>query len=297
MTERDLQRWSREVAEDPGAPSFVRLARAYRRQGRRGAARDVVLGGLAANPEHVDAHALLALIHVEDGDHQQARDEWETVLSLDPGSFSASRGLGFLALERSDLGAARRHLDAAAAARPDDPAVSQALLVLDRRERQAAAAPAGGQPQVEGGAAPEATEHHAVSGGHVPSGSPGAAPVRDPLELFSQLTADAPFRGALLIDGQGLVLAGRLEDRDRPDDLLGALLSTSVAEARRTAELLRLGEWGGMLLHTEQAILHVAALARGAVLVLVADRNAPVGWVVRTADRALDIATPYMEAR
>ena len=107
MTERDLQRWSREVAEDPGAPSFVRLARAYRRQGRRQAARDVVVAGLGRHPEHVDAHALLALLHVESAERERARDEWETVLRLDPGNFDASRGLGFLALRRRRLDAAK----------------------------------------------------------------------------------------------------------------------------------------------------------------------------------------------
>ncbi len=275
MTDHDLQRWSREVAEDPGAPSFVRLARAYRRQGRRGAARDVVLGGLAANPEHVDAHSLLALIHVEDGDRQQARDEWETVLRLDPGNFSASRGLGFLALERSDLPAARRHLDAAARARPDDPAVAQALQVLDRREIEAS------RPRP-----PEPTG----AGRTEPAGSG-----RDPLTLFASLAADAPFRGALVIDDRGLVLAGQLEDADRSDDLLGALMSTAVAEARRTAEMLRLGDWGVMLLETDQATLHVTALRRGAVLVVAAEREAPAGWVVRTAERARVLAAAYVE--
>lgn len=288
MTERDLQRWSREVAEDPGAPSFVRLARAYRRQGRRAAARDVVLAGLAANAEHVDAHALLALIHVEDGDRQQARDEWETVLSLDPGNFDASRGLGFLALERSDLTAARRHLETAARARADDPAVTQALKVLERREGEAAAREAESGAESPAGPGPESGVASAAIGA-------AGASARNPLLLFTPLATDAPFRGALVIDERGLVLAGRLEDAGRPADLLGALLSTAVAEARRASEMLQLGRWGGMLLETEQATLHVASVSRGAVLVVVAERGAPAGWVARTAERARSLAAPYVE--
>lgn len=257
------------MAEDPGAPSFVRLARAYRREGRGSAARDVVLAGLAAKPEHVDGHALLALIHIEAGDRQQARDEWETVLRLDPGNFDASRGLGFLALERGELGAARRHLDAAAGVRPDDPAVSQARQVLERRERASPPIPA-------------------VS-------APTGDARRDPVRLFASLTADAPFRGALVLDDQGLVLAGRLEDEGRQDDLLGGLLSTAVAEASRTAEMLRLGGWGGMLLETADATLHVGALPGGAILVVVAERDAAAGWVVRVARRASDLAARFLE--
>ncbi|NIP83747.1 MAG: tetratricopeptide repeat protein [Gemmatimonadetes bacterium] len=125
----DIQRWTREVAEDPGAHAFVRLARAYRRQGRRAAARNVVLRGLERNPEHLGGHALLAVIHVEEGDRQLAEDEWETVMRLDPDNFDASRGLGFLALERGELDVARRHLDNAARMRPDDPVVAEARQV------------------------------------------------------------------------------------------------------------------------------------------------------------------------
>lgn len=285
MTERDLQRWSREVAEDPGAPSFVRLARAYRHQGRRTAARDVVLAGLAANPEHVEAHALLALIHIEDGERQQARDEWETVLRLDPSNFAAGRGLGFLALERGDLQAARRHLDAAAGVRPDDPAVSQALQVLDRRERTGRERSA----QRESAAGPEVAT--APEAAPVTEGAPG----RDPVRLFAALTGEAPFRGALVLDEQGLVLAGRLEDEGRQDDLLGALLNTAVAEARRTSGMLRLGSWEDLLLETAEATLHVTALDGGAVVVVVAERGAPAGWVVRTANRARGLADRFLE--
>lgn len=248
------------MAEDPGAPSFVRLARAYRRQGRQDAAREIVLAGLNRHPEHVDGHALLALLYIGQGRREQARDEWETILRLDPGNFDASRGLGFLALERSDLQAARRHLDTAAAARPDDPAVSQALQVLARREQSAS-----------------------------------GASDRDPVLLFTALASDAPFRGALLLDDQGLVLAGRLEGTDHADDLLGALLATTVAEATRTTHMLRMGDWQDMLLETPRATLHLTALSGGSVVVVVAEPEAPAGWVVRAASRAATLARRFME--
>lgn len=280
MTERDLQRWSREVAEDPGAPSFIRLARAYRRQGRRDAARDIVLGGLTQHPEHVDGHAVLALLHIEDGEREQARDEWETVLRLDPGNFDASRGLGFLALERGDLGAARRHLDLAAAARPDDPAVSQARQVLERRE-QAAVTAAAATPA---GPATRAPQEPSPSAGN-----------RDPVRLFTSLTGEAAFMGALVLDDQGLVLAGRLEGEDHADDLLGALLATTVAEATRTAEMLRLGSWEDLLLETPAATLHLTALDGGVVVVVVAEPETPPGWVVRAATRAVSLTRRFME--
>jgi tetratricopeptide (TPR) repeat protein len=271
MTE--IQLWSREVAEDPGAPSFVPLARAYRRQGRRNAARNVVLRGLERNPEHVAAHALLALIRVEDGDRTAAGDEWETVLRLDPGNFEASRGLGFLALERGELDVARRHLDNAARTRPDDPVVAQARQVLTRRQRGVEAASA------------QRTARPALS-------SNGG---REPARLFDSLRVDAPFMGALVLDEQGLVLAGSLDLGNGRGELLGALLNTAVEEARRTAELLGLGDWDGLLMDCAGATLHLSTVTDGAAVLVAARRDAPAGWVVRVATRARDLARSFLE--
>lgn len=271
MTGADLQRWSREVAEDPGAPAFVPLARAYRRQGRREAARQVLIHGLERNPEHVDAHALLALVYVEEGERQRAGDEWEIILRLDPQNFDASRGLGFLALERGDLAGSRRHLGNAARARPGDPAVQQALEVLSRREARSeddTGVPASGQ---------------ATNGRREPTG------------VFTSLARDAPFLGALLMDAQGLVLAGSLRGLGRADgEALGALLSPAVDEARRTVGMMKLGSWSGMMLDCEGALLHVAPVG-DSLVVLAARDDAPAGWVVRTAGRARELARSFLE--
>lgn len=277
MTAPDLQRLSRDVAEDPGSPSFVPLARAYRRQGERQAALQVTLRGLERNPEHVDGHALLALLYVDAGERERAGDEWETMLRLDPDNFDARRGLGFLALERGDLDRARVHLRAAAAARPGDPSVTQALEVLLRREATAAGAPRD----------------------DVRTAQPRAEPARDdgrtdPARLFEPLARETPFLGALLLDGQGLVLAGGFVDGRGNGEALGALLSPAVDEARRTVALLDLGTWEGMLLDCEGAALHVAPVD-GGVLVMATRQDAPAGWVVRTASHARALAQRFLE--
>lgn len=292
MTERDLQRWSREVAEDPGAPSFVQLARAYRRQGRNDAARETILRGLTVHPEHIEAHAVLALIHVQAGERQQAGDEWETILRLDPGNFDASRGLGFLALEQGDLAAARRHLDAAIAARPDEPSVQQARRVLTRREQQPVTAEATAGTEADATATERATDRTTKRA--TPPPATGSV-ARDPAGLFSSMTADAPFRGALILDDQGLILAGRLEEAERSEDVLAAQLAASVAEAQRSVEILGLRAWEDMLLETPRATIHLTTLGAGAVLVVVADPQAPPGWVVRAAAGAVDLARRFME--
>jgi predicted regulator of Ras-like GTPase activity (Roadblock/LC7/MglB family) len=315
MTDRDMQRWSREVAEDPGAPSFVRLARAYRRQGRRGFARDIVVRGLARNPEHLDGHSLLAIMHVEEGDPVRARDEWETVVRLEPGHFDASRGLGFLALERRDYNAARRHLGAAASARPGDPTVAQALQVLDWRTTGAesrvpgpqssdrngagAAADAPARPAADAPARLEAEAPGATvpdSGAPTPDVGPSATP-RGSEGLFHALDGEPCFAGALILDTHGMVLAGALA-REGQDSgaLLGALLDGVVAEANRTTDLVQLGRWEELMVECENATLHVAPLDDGAVVVSKLQPRTPAGWVVRLAATARSLARRFMEA-
>lgn len=267
MTASDLQRWSRDVAEDPGSPSFVPLARAYRRQGRPDAALSVLLQGLERNPEHLDAHALLALVHVDAGERQKAGDEWAIILSLDPDNFDARRGLGFLALERGDLAKARTHLQAAAAARPGDPMIRQALDVLDRREKAHAG--------------PPARREEARS--------------RDPARVFEPLAAETPFLGALVLDRRGLVLAGAMQEGPAGDgEAFGAMLSPAIDEAARTVELLGMGGWDGLLLDCEGAVLHVTPTPDG-VVVLAARPGTPAGWVLRTAGRARDLARRFLK--
>lgn len=291
MNERDLQRWSREVAEDPGAPSFVRLARAYRRQGRRTAARDTVVRGLEHNPEHLAGHCLLALLYVEDGDPVRARDEWEIVLRLEPGNFDASRGLGFLALERDDLEAARRHLEQAARGRPNDATIGQALEVLERRAEarraQASAVLAGGSRADADAAAPP--------GMPAPTWADRNGDRRDPAGLFEALREEGPFVGALVLDEQGMVLAGSLEEGDAARaEMLGALLNGVVGEAGRATGLLELGAWEELMVECDEATLHLSPLSDG-VVVVVARPRTPAGWVLRLAGRAARIANGYLE--
>lgn len=303
MTERNITRWTREVAENPGAPSFVKLARAYRAQGRRDAARDVVLQGLEHNPEHLAGHGLLALIHVEDGERQKAGDEWQTVLRLDPDNFDASRGLGFLALERGDLADARRHLETAAASRPDDPAVAQALEVLKGREARGSGLAAGDTAPPSEVAQPtdSAVEERPIadtgSTGIPRAASPEPPTVRDPTRLFDVLSGEAPFLGGVVLDEQGLVLAGAVELEGARGELLGALINTAVGEARRTTEMLGLGPWDGMLMDCDEATVHVAKLPDDHVVLLAARPGAPAGWTVRTAERAQSLARGFLEER
>jgi tetratricopeptide (TPR) repeat protein len=129
----DLKRWSDDVARDPRSLAFLPLARAYRRRGLSEAATALCLRGLEAYPTHVEAHGLLALLYLDGGDHQRAADEWSIVLRLDPDNFDALRGMGFCYLEQDRLSRARQMLERAAALRPTEPTVQEALRVLGTR--------------------------------------------------------------------------------------------------------------------------------------------------------------------
>jgi predicted regulator of Ras-like GTPase activity (Roadblock/LC7/MglB family) len=130
----DLTRWSDDVARDPRSLAFLPLARAYRRRGLSEEAMKLCLRGLEAHPSHVEAHGLLALLYLDQGDHQRAADEWSVVLRIDPDNFDALRGLGFCYLEQDRLSRARQMLERAAQIRPTEPTVQEALRVLGTRQ-------------------------------------------------------------------------------------------------------------------------------------------------------------------
>lgn len=311
----DLQRWSEEVARDPASLAFLPLARAYRRQGRQDAALRLCLQGLRAHPSHVDAHALLAVLHLDRGDRMRAADEWSTVLRLDTSNFDALRGLGFCYLEEGGLSQARHHLERAALVRPGDAAVREALRLI--RERiDVAAERAGFAPARPGTTGGAAAQHASAAGDPQPAlpreptrsratepvspalpAKPGANGTGyhplEPATLFDTFLTPGPLLGAVVIDERGLVLAGRIGD-DADVGALGAVLGGAVAEATRTVTHLGLGAWTGVLLDTDSALLHLAPVGGGSSVLLAARRDAPKGWVLRTAEQAATIARRFL---
>ncbi|HUF51219.1 MAG TPA: tetratricopeptide repeat protein [Longimicrobiales bacterium] len=308
----DVQRWSDEVARDPKSLAFLPLARAYRRQGLRDAALQLCLRGLESYPAHVEAHGLLALLYLENREHQKAADEWSMVLRIDADNFEALRGMGFCFLEQDQLSRARQMLERAALLRPGDTAVQEALRVLGTRQEGAqssatrSAAPpddpwsAPAEP-VPAAAAPVAAPAPAVTSqppaaATLPPAADGAALSLDPAQLFDDLLASGPLLGALLVDAQGLVLAGRLGDGVAGEaSVLGAVLGGAIGEATRTASHLMLGNWRGILLEAEHALLHLAPAGPQAVVVLAARRNTPTGWMLRTATLAAERGERYAQ--
>ncbi len=308
----DVQRWSLEVARDPGAPTFVNLADAYRRQGNLEGALRVCLRGLERRPDHAGAHALLARLYLERGEREKAFDEWSVVLRLDPAHFEANRGMGFVKLERGDLLGAKAYLERAAARRPADALTREALELVARK---AAAAPSAAHPLLghqaaeaealasrtppaRPPAAPAARGAAAHAGEARTASVPPAAPLRsDPAQLFASLRGGGPFGGALLVDGAGFVIGGKLGPEAAHGEAVGAALGGAAAEAERAASLLGLGEWTGVLLQTDRAAAHLGPVGQGHTAFVAAEAEAPTGWVLHTADAAARIARQFLGGR
>lgn len=318
----DVQRWSLEVARDPGAPTFVNLADAYRKQGNLDGALRVCMRGLERRPDHAGAHALLARLHLERGEREKAFDEWGVVLRLDPAHFEANRGMGFVKLEQGDLEAARSYLERASARRPGDALTREALDLVARKvaarrppapgrgpllghqaaeaERSAPAGFAAGAGTAPGPAAPPhapgqpspAETPPPASGQPSPAGAlPPAAPVAlDPRRMFAPLEGTGPFGGALLVDAAGFVIGGSLGPAAAETEAVGAALGGAAGEADRTASLLGLGEWTGVHMLTDKRAAHLGPVGEGYSLLITADADAPTGWVLHTAESAARIA-------
>lgn len=127
----------------------------------------------------------------------------------------------------------------------------------------------------------------------VQAGSAFAVP--DPARLFEAIVT-GPVLGALLLDTRGMVLAGALDDVGGAADALAAVLGSVTGEAARTAAMLGLGAWEGLLIEAGSAVLHLAPAGDDAVILLVARSGAPAGWMMRSAAHAASLAQEFLEA-
>ena len=331
----DLQRWSEDVARDPSSLSFLPLARAYRKQGRRDAALKLCLRGLEQHPTFVEAHALLAMLYFESGQRAKASDEWSMVLQLEPNNFDALRGMGFYHLEQGDDPSALRSLQRASALRPQDPTVQEALKLIQERTRPAAppthlldrdpwedtpirppeergaqfAPPplTHTQPTLSAASRVPAPQRPTVDPRARVAATPAPTPAAraeqpsqvlssDPTRLFDVLTTGGHVLGALLLDTQGLVLAGTLagERAERAEEL-GAILGGTLEEVLRTVANLELGTWRGILLESERALVQLIPVRADTVVLIAAKRETPTGWMARSAGQAAALARRFLE--
>ncbi|HEX6912267.1 MAG TPA: tetratricopeptide repeat protein, partial [Longimicrobium sp.] len=243
-TPAQVRQWSEEVAADPASLSFLPLARAYRGQGRRGAALKLCIRGLEKHPDNVEAHYLLGLLYREGGDTLKAFDEWDIALALDPEHGGSRREIGLVAHQRGDHAVAVRHLERALEADAFDQEVRDALESAWAHSRGGPStpppervAPLAAPPQLPAPAAPATPAPPtaaAADGGHFDAAT----------AEFHALSGERGIVGAVLLDDQGFVLAGQMvvAGVDRGPEV-AAVLSGASSEAGRALTHLGLGAW------------------------------------------------------
>ncbi len=259
-----------QLASDPQSLVFLELGEALRNRGQPAAAYKVARMGVNRYPELAASHDLLARVLADQGDRHAAAEAWRRVLELSPGHIGANKGLAFLAFRAGDPGGALPFLESALGAAPGDEglaiAVQRVRTALDSAATRAAAA---------------ATVTPATG---ILRGAEGFEPFEEA-------------RGVVLLDAQGLRLAGTLEAPDGSDvsDALAAHLQGVSREASRTARLLDLGAWESVTAESVDGHLLVLPPTQSTVLVLLRDARVPVGRLALIAEQAARAARSWLE--
>jgi tetratricopeptide (TPR) repeat protein len=299
----DIRTLTARVADEPTSLAFLELAEALRRRGQLEAAGKVARGGLSRYPGLADAHDLLARILSDQGDLAGAFDAWADALRLDPMRTSALKGIAFLYFRAGDAAAAIEHLQRAAEVEPDDISIAQALARV-RRESRAAPAPepapeeppaADPMPAVASPPTEEAPAPVVTPAAKSPPAPP--APTLTPDEAGSPFAAIDGGRSVVLVDANGLLLAGSLITPDGAEsgDRVAAELAGVSREASRAGRLLGLGQWHSITLECPDA--HFVLVQPTAETVLLAAREPalPIARVALLAERAAREAKSWLE--
>lgn len=251
---------SEQLAEDSSSLVFLPLGEALLARGDLAHAARVAQRGADRHGTRADAQDLVARIALAMDDTDTAEQAWISALTLTPDFGAAHRGLGFLRYQQERFDEAERHLGLARAASPRDPALEAAWQAV-----QAARA----RPD-----APIIAEPSAML-----SASQSAA------VLFDAVLGDTA-QVALLLDGDGLVVAGRYETADGTDlgAVIGAHLSGVSDEAARAMRHFGLGTWTRIALESTAATIVMAPTDDGVTLVA-APHDVPLGFVRRTLDQ------------
>ncbi|HET7233507.1 MAG TPA: roadblock/LC7 domain-containing protein [Longimicrobium sp.] len=311
-TPQQVRQWSDEVAADPGSPAFRPLAEHYRAAGRADAALRLVIRGLERHPNDVEAHHLLGVLYREGGEPVKAFDEWDIALALDAEHFPSRRAIGMLLAERGEWDAAERHLERALEGDSFDPDVRALLEEIHARRREgrgrrgspapAAVVEAPAAPSVPASSAPgatgTATSASASPAAEAPSATSEVGREFDVLEReLGTLGGERGIIGAVVLDAQGFVVAGRMHvgGRDRGPEI-AAVLSPASTEAERAVRHLKMGGWKSILVETADAVVRLAPTPDSGMVAVAGRRDVPMGWVLRVAARVRDAAVRFVRA-
>ncbi len=287
-----ILRLSEELARDPSSMVFLELGEQLRRRGELDVALRIATRGLERHPHDSEAHDLLARISADRGDFEQAFDEWDMVLRLAPNHVGARKGIGYVLFKQGRLAEAEHHLDAALGLDASDETIARALAMVrrslappegDRRENGAPPA-----QSVDADSTPLQGDRERAA-----AGPPGTADAR---MLFADVLGSGDHT-ALLVDGDGLVMAGMYLTGSGEDvsHEIGAALSAIREEAERVTAHVSLGEWQAVVVEADAAIIALAPAPEGSTVMLAAVNTMPLGFVARTLQRCRTRAAHWLE--
>lgn len=286
----EIRTLTQRLADEPSSLAFLELGESLRRRGQVEAAYKVARGGLNRYPGLADAHDLMARILSDQGDFAGAFDAWADALRFDPMRTGALKGIAFLYFRAGDVDAALEHLQRAAEADPDDPAVSQAIARVKQDSREAGReAFTAAEPEPNAGPKPEPARATGVP--PLPPLPPPPPPADSP---FAGI--DAGDNGLLLVDANGMCLAGRLTTPDGADaaERVAAQLAGVTREAARATRLLGLGSWHSIAVESPDAHLFLVAPTAETLLLAVRGPELPMARVGLLAERATRAARGWL---
>jgi predicted regulator of Ras-like GTPase activity (Roadblock/LC7/MglB family) len=290
----DVRRWSDELARDPASLVFLQLGETLRRQGQLDLALKIALRGLERHPHNIDAHDLLARIEVDRGELQRAFDEWDMVHRLAPTHLGALKGMAFVRFQQGNAAEAEQYLKRAAE-NGGDAEVAAALANMRGMRNAEGGATSAGRAARDGGRGSRGDGRVDSSLLEPPRTPHPAAPASQ--RLFADILGEHE-QTALLLDDQGLVLAGIYVGEDGTDVSaeVGAELSGVTDAARRATRHLDIGDWRAIVLETEVAVVTMAPSADDGLLLVAASKSTPLGLVRRVLDRCLERARQWLGA-
>ena len=300
----EIRTLTQRLAEEPSSLAFLELGEALRRRGQVEAAYKVARGGLNRYPGLADAHDLMARILSDQGDFAGAFDAWADALRFDPMRTGALKGIAFLYFRAGDVEAALDHLQRAAEADPDDPAIPQAIARVRRDARQAGRAAFAAAADAVEPTPVEAPEPVPLQEPETVSAAVPEAAVTPAAPAAHATSVDSPFagleegeRGLLLVDANGMCLGGRLARPDGTDagDRVAAQLAGLSREAARATRLLGLGSWHSIAVESPDANLFLSSPTPDTLLITVREPALPMARVGLLAERAGRAARGWLE--
>jgi predicted regulator of Ras-like GTPase activity (Roadblock/LC7/MglB family) len=285
MSAEEIRAMSEQLAADPSSLVFLPLCEALLARGDLAHAARVARRGADRHGGRADAQDLVARIALAQGDPTTAEAAWTNALRIFADFGAAHRGLGFLRYQQGRFDEAEQHLGIVRAAQPNDPAIEAAFKAVQAARAEIAA---GEAPTVERAELPPERPSRPSASFVALTGAETAS------TLFDEALGDTS-QVALLLDRDGLVVAGRYTTADGSDlgAVIGAHLSGVSEEAARAMRHFGLGAWTRIALEAEAATISMAPSGDGVTLVA-APKEVPLGFVRRTLDQCASLARRWL---